>query len=183
MTATPREFTLELHPRARVDIIDVKRVMRAQHGEVLDPYPRALCCSFHTTAGYLDQGVASRLQHSSAGVMPYINLFRTMFPEGAGYEHDNLERRTELTDAQKPEEPQNAHSHLAFMAGALRTCVSYRNRPDEPVCFIDLDGVHAGRPRRRMTTVLGYSHEEPVAQMRLSVPVSGHPVDSVNLKD
>ena len=82
--------------------------------------------------------------------MPYIDVFRTMFPEGAGYEHDKLDRRTELTEEQKPEEPQNADSHLAFMAGALRTCVSYPNRPNEPVCFIDLDGVHAGRPRRRV---------------------------------
>ena len=98
--------------------------------------------------------------------MPYINVFRTMFPEGAGYEHDKIDRRTELTEAQKPEEPQNADSHLAFMAGALRTCVSYPNRPNEPVCFIDLDGVHAGRPRRRVTSVIGYSHEEPVAQTR-----------------
>jgi hypothetical protein len=31
--------------------------------------------------------------------------------------------------------------------------------------------------------VLGYSAEEPVAQVRLSVPVSGHAVDSVNLKN
>ena len=115
--------------------------------------------------------------------MPYIDLFRTMFPEGAGYEHDKLERRTELTEAQKPAEPRNADSHLAFMAGALRTCVSYPNRPHEPVCFVDLDGVHAGRPRRRMTTVLGYSREEPVAHARLVVPVSGHAVESVNLKN
>ena len=85
--------------------------------------------------------------------MPYIDVFRTMFPEGAGYEHDKIERRTELTEAQKPDEPQNADSHLAFMAGALRTCVSYLNRPNEPVCFIDLDGVHAGRPRTRRTSV------------------------------
>jgi hypothetical protein len=106
-----------------------------------------------------------------------------MFPEGAGYEHDKLERRTELSEAQKPVEPQNADSHLAFMAGALRTCVSYLIRRGEPVCFVDLDGVNAGRPRRRTTTVLGYTREEPVAQSRLAVPVSGHAVDSVNLKD
>ena len=31
-----------------------------------------------------------------------------MFPEGAGYEHDKMERRTELTEEQKPAEPQNA---------------------------------------------------------------------------
>ena len=34
-----------------------------------------------------------------------------------------------------------------------------------------------------MTTVLGYTREEAVAQARLTVPVSGHAVDSVNLKD
>jgi hypothetical protein len=183
MSIAPAEFTLELTPRARVDVIDVRHVLAHRHGNVLDAYPRALCCSFHTTAGYLDQSVASRLHQSRAGVMPYIDLFRTMFPEGAGYEHDKLERRTELTEEQKPEEPQNADSHLAFMAGALRHCVTYRNRPGEPVCFVDLDGVHAGRPRRRVTTVLGYSREEKVATTRLVVPVSSHAVDSVNLKN
>jgi hypothetical protein len=60
--------------------------------------------------------------------------------------------------------------------------VTYRNNPGEPVCFIDLDGVHDGRPRRRRTSVLGYSHEETVAQARIVVPVSRHAVDSVNLK-
>ncbi|MCA1563309.1 MAG: hypothetical protein LC804_24675 [Acidobacteria bacterium] len=183
MAQAPVELTLELSPRARVDVIDVRRVVSSQYGDALDFYPRALCCSFHTTAGYLDQSVASRLNQTEAGVMPYIDLFRTMFPQGAGYEHDKLDRRTELTDAQKPVEPMNADSHLAFMAGALRTCVSYLNRPGEPMSFIDLDGVHAGRPRRRLTTVLGYSNEVPVAQARLTVPVSRHAVESVNLKD
>src|SRR4026208_947615 len=166
MPSTPVEFTLELVPRARVDVIDVRREVFSRYGDGLSLYPRALCCSFHTTAGYLDQGVAARLNQRPEGVMPYINVFRTMFPEGAGYEHDKIDRRTELTEAQKPEEPRNADSHLAFMAGgrgaktrgepgtadsplafmagALRTCVTYRNRPSEPVCFIDLDGVHEG---------------------------------------
>jgi hypothetical protein len=179
----PLELTLELTPRARVDVIDVRDAITKRFGDALDDYPRALCYSFHTTAGYLDPGVASRLNQSRAGVMPYIEVFRTMFPEGAGYAHDELERRVELTDDQKPVEPQNADSHLAFMAGALRTCVAYQNRPGEPVSFIDLDGVHAGTPRRRLTSVLGYRVEEPVAQIRLNVPVSGHAVDSVNLKN
>jgi hypothetical protein len=183
MALAPVEFTFELTPRARVDVIDVRQVVHKRYGDALDSYARALCCSFHTTAGYLDQSLASRLNQRRSGVMPYIDVFRTMFPQGAGYAHDKLERRTELTEDQKPREPRNADSHLAFMAGALRACVSYRNRPDEPVCFIDLDGMHAGHPRRRVTSVLGYTHEEPVAQMRLRVPVSGHTVDSVNLKD
>ena len=179
----PLELTLELTPRARVDVIDVRKALSHRFGNVLDAYPRALCCSFHTTAGYLDPGVATRLHQSQEGVMPYIEVFRTMFPEGAGYEHDKLERRTELTEDQKPVEPQNADSHLAFMAGALRTCVAYQNKPGEPVSFIDLDGVHKGRPRRRLTSVLGYSIEEPVGHARVTIPDSGHAVDSVNLKN
>ena len=179
----PLELTLELIPRARVDVIDVRAELSSRFGDALDEYPRALCCSFHTTAGYLDPGVASRLNQSRDGVMPYIEVFRTMFPEGAGYEHDKMERRTELSDDQKPVEPPNADSHLAVMAGALRTCVAYQNKPGQPVSFVDLDGVHAGTARRRITSVLGYSVEEPVAQARLVVPVSGHAVDSVNLKN
>jgi hypothetical protein len=183
MPSSPVELTLELTPRARVDVIDVRHALATRFGDALDGYPRALCCSFHTTAGYLDPGVASRLNQSREGVMPYIELFRTMFPEGAGYEHDKLDRRTELTADQRPREPQNADSHLAFMAGALRTCVTYQNRPGGPVSFIDLDGVHNGQPRRRLTSVIGYKGEEPVVQVRLAVPVSGHAVDSVNLKN
>lgn len=183
MPPSPAEFTLELTPRARVDVIDVRGEVSSRFGDALEHYPRALCCSFHTTAGYLDQSVAARLNQSPAGVMTYIDVFRTMFPQGAGYAHDKIERRTELSAAQRPAEPRNADSHLAFMAGALRTCVSYLNRPGEPMSFIDLDGVHAGRPRRRHTSVLGYSAEEQVAQTRVVVPVSRHSVDSVNLKD
>src|SRR5689334_20883890 len=153
MPSGPLWLTLELTPRARLDVIDVRRAITSRFGDALDAYPRALCCSFHTTAGYLDPSVASRLNQSRAGVMPYIEVFRTMFPEGAGYEHDKMERRTELSDAQRPVEPPNADSHLAFMAGALRTCVAYQNKPGEPVSFIDLDGVHEGRSRRRFTSV------------------------------
>jgi thiamine phosphate synthase YjbQ (UPF0047 family) len=183
MPSGPAEFTLELTPRARIDVIDVRRLIAGNFGDALDPYPRALCCSFHTTAGYLDRGVAARLGQNQSDVMPYIDVFRTMFPEGAGYEHDKIDRRTELSDEQKPREPLNADSHLAFMAGALRTCVSYPNRRDEPLAFVDLDGVHAGHVRRRRTTVLGYTGEERVAQTRIVVPVSSHSVDSVYLKD
>src|SRR4030095_6646252 len=120
MPLAPLEYTLELIPKARVDVIDVRRRVSERFGDTLDGYKRVLCCSFHTTAGYLDQSLASRLNQSRTGVMPYIELFRTMFPEGAGDEHDKSERRPELTDEQRPEEPQNADSHLAFMAGALR---------------------------------------------------------------
>ena len=183
MGVSPVEVTLELTPRARFDIIDVRERLRTAHGDLLDAYPRHLYHSFHTTAGYLEQSLAARLTREKATVAPYVEVFRTMFPEGAGYEHDQLDRRQDLTTAERAVEPRNADSHLAFIAAGLSTCVSYVNRPEEPVCFVDLDGVTDGRPRRRLTSIVGFTHEREVSRLRIDVPVSDHAVDSVNLKD
>ena len=183
MTVSPVEVTLELTPRTRFDIIDVRGRLREAHGGLLDVYKRHLYHSFHTTAGYLEQSLATRLRRERDTVAPYVEVFRTMFPEGAGYEHDQLERRKDLTSAERAVEPRNADSHLAFMAAGLSTCVSYVNRPEEPVCFVDLDGVTDGKPRRRLTSIVGFTREREVARLRLDVPVSDHQVDSVNLKD
>jgi len=106
-----------------------------------------------------------------------------MFPEGAGYQHDRLEDRKDLTSEERRIEPRNADSHLAFMAAGLSSCVSYVNRPQEPVAFVDLDGLMEGRPRRRLTSIVGFTRERDVQRVRLAVPVSQHPIDSVNLKD
>src|SRR3954452_14324088 len=112
MAATPVEVTLELTPRARFDIIDVRERLRTAHGDLLDVYPRHLYHSFHTTAGYLEQSLAARLtRDKKATVAPYLEVFRTMFPEGAGYEHDQLDRRKDLTSAERAVEPRNADSH------------------------------------------------------------------------
>jgi thiamine phosphate synthase YjbQ (UPF0047 family) len=183
MAATPVEVTLELTPRRRFDIIDVRDRLRSAHGDLLDAYPRHLYHSFHTTAGYLEQSLATRLTRETATVAPYVEVFRSMFPEGAGYEHDQLDRRQDLTSAERAVEPRNADSHLAFMAAGLSTCVTYVNRPQEPVCFVDLDGVTDGRPRRRLTSIVGFTREREIARLKIGVPVSDHPVDSVNLKD
>jgi thiamine phosphate synthase YjbQ (UPF0047 family) len=183
MPASPVEITLELTPRARFDIIDVRERLRAVHGRLLDAYPRHLYHSFHTTAGYLEQSLAARLTRQTDTVAPYVEVFRAMFPEGAGYEHDRLDRRNDLTSEERRIEPRNADSHLAFMAAGLSTCVSYVNRPQEPVCFVDLDGITDGKPRRRLTSIVGFTREREVARVRIGVPVSDHPVDSVNLKD
>ena len=80
------------------------------------------------------------------GVEPFVKVFQTIFPEGAGYEHDKLHLRTELSDEQRRSEPQNADSHLAFIGAGLRNCVTYVNRPNEPVYLVDLDGVNGGQP-------------------------------------
>lgn len=182
MASSPLDLSLNVVPRSRFDMVDLHGLVSARHGAELAAYPHCLYWSSHTTAGFLDRSVASRLLQKP-GVAAYIEAFRAIFPEGADYEHDRLERRLELAPEQREVEPKNADSHLAFIAAGLRTCVTYANRPNEPVCFVDLDGVNGGRPRCRHTRVIGYNHEDVVARQQFEVPVSNHPVDSVNLKD
>ena len=183
METAPVEVALGISPRARVDLVDVRKRVSETRGDVLETFPQALYCSFHTTAGYLDQGLATRLNKKRNGLAHYLGFFRNLFPEGAGYKHDKMHLREELSDAQRQVEPCNADSHLAFISAGLRSCVTYRPRPGEPIYFIDLDGMNAGRPRQRVTTILGFNTEETVARDRVEVPMSTHPVDSVNLKD
>jgi thiamine phosphate synthase YjbQ (UPF0047 family) len=180
MAEKPLDLTLELAPRARFDVVDLRHHFKAEH-QALASFPRCLYWSFHTTAGFLDRSLAARLR--AQHVPAYVDAFRTLFPEGAGYEHDRLERREDLDAEQRAVEPRNADSHLAFIAGGLRTCVTHPNRAGEPVFFVDLDGVNEGRPRRRRTRVVGFSQERLVRAMQISVPVSSHPIDSINLKD
>ena len=87
-----------------------------------------------------------------------------------------------LTGEQRLREPLNGDSHLTFILGRLRACVSYPVGPG-PVYFVDLDGVYEGTPRRRTTVLVSYDDEVEVARTSLEVPVSGHPIDAVNLKD
>ena len=179
-SAEPLDLTLELAPRSRVDVVDLRSAFAEQH-EALAAYPHCQYWSFHTTAGFLDRGLAARLNPTH--IPKYVDAFRTIFPEGAGYEHDRLERRDDLDAEQRAIEPRNADSHLAFMASGLRTCVTHPNREGERVLFVDLDGVNEGVPRRRITRLIGFSDERVVRTTRIQVPVSAHPIDSINLKD
>jgi thiamine phosphate synthase YjbQ (UPF0047 family) len=178
--AKPLDLTLEVAPKARFDVVDMRARFAAEH-EALAPYSNCLYWSSHTTAGFLDRSISARLraQHVSS----YVDAFRTIFPEGAGYEHDQLDRRSDLDAEQRAIEPKNADSHLAFIASGLRPCVTHPNRAGESVCFVDLDGVVDGRPRRRLTRVIGFRSERVIGSTRIEVPVSAHPIDSINLKD
>jgi thiamine phosphate synthase YjbQ (UPF0047 family) len=180
---SPLELTLEVNPRARVDLIDVRARASEVHGPALADYSRCLYVSAHTTAGYLPQPLAARLAARDEGLDSYLDLFRAMFPENAGYAHDKLEQRHELAPEQRAVEPANADSHLAFIAGGLQPCVTYNTRRPGPVYFVDLDGTCHGTPRKRVTTLVGYNREEEVARGTLSVPVSERAVDAINLKD
>ncbi|HUF46916.1 MAG TPA: hypothetical protein VMM93_03810 [Vicinamibacterales bacterium] len=179
----PLELALNLSPRARFDVIDVRRRAAEVYGDALAPYRRCFYMSAHTTAGYLPQSLAARLDARRGGLQRYLEIFRAMFPEGAGYRHDQLDLRHELPPEQREVEPANADSHLAFMGGGLHACVSYDAQRQGPVYFVDLDGTNRGVPRRRTTTLVGYNDEVEVARTTVQVPVSAHPIDAINLKE
>jgi thiamine phosphate synthase YjbQ (UPF0047 family) len=180
MTSKPLDVTLELLPKARFDMVELRSHFSEEH-EAFANYPNCLYWSSHTTAGFLDRSLTTRLRPEH--LPSYLQAFRALFPEGAGYEHDRLERRVDLDPKQREVEPKNADSHLAFIAGGMRPCVTHPNRPDESVFFVDLDGVVDGQPRRRLTRMVGFHDERVVRTTRIEVPVSAHPIDSVNLKD
>ncbi len=182
MAAQPVEIELTLTPKSRVDAIDVAGKVRAEHGDVLAGFPRAAWCSFHTTAGYLDQGLAARLA-GRGGPGSFLRTVHGLFPAGADYRHDRLEERLELSEAQRRVEPRNADSHLAFIVSGMKSCALYRNRPAEPVFLLELDGMNGAAARMRRTRVVGYRSEEEVERVTIEVPVSRHPIDSVNLAD
>src|SRR5688572_3163800 len=180
MPAQPLDVSLELAPRARFDVVDLKTRF-ADELRPLSAYPNSLYWSSHTTAGFLDRSLAARL--NAQHIPTYFDAFRTLFPEGAGYRHDELEQRTDLDADQRAVEPRNGDSHLAYIAGGLHTCVTHPNRPGEPVFFVDLDGTYEGKPRTRRTRVIGFTRERVIRTAQIEVPISTHPVDSINLKD
>jgi thiamine phosphate synthase YjbQ (UPF0047 family) len=183
MSATPLHAQIEISPQKRLDIIDVKEKFTDLLSGKNTDYKKAFYCSFHTTAGYLEQSICSRLNHSRDHIQSFIKSFQKLFPIGANYRHDQMDLRDELSDEQKKHEPKNADSHLTFMGSGLNNCVTYTNRPKIPVYFIDLDGVHEYGQRNRQTCVLYYNAEEVVHSHKVDVPISRHPIDSVNLRD
>ena len=183
MPTTPTELRLTLAPQRRFEAIDINSRIAQEAGDVLRRHARALYCSFHTTAGYLDQSLSSRLHHRPDLLSQFFRGFRALFPPGAEYRHDRMDLRTELSDSQKQVEPPNADSHLTFIGAGMRNCVTYRTQPEAPVYFIELDGTYQGTQRRRTTAVLAYDHDRVVARKAFAIPVSKHPIDSVNLAD
>ncbi|MFM8532922.1 MAG: hypothetical protein ACKOEC_04945 [Acidimicrobiia bacterium] len=184
MIATrPTELTLTLAPQRRFEAIDVNKRIAQEHGDVLRRHRRALYTSFHTTAGYLDQSLAVRLNHEHDLVSQFFRAFHALFPQGGEYRHDRMDLRSDLSEEQKVVEPRNGDSHLTFIGAGMRNCVTYRTRPDEPVYFIELDGKSDAHLRQRKTTVVAYDHDEVVARTSVTIPVSKHPIDSINLAD
>ena len=180
MTQTS-ELKLELAPERRFQAIDI--TTHAEVRSLLRQHQRAMFCSFHTTAGYLDQSLSTRLHNQRDLLSEFFRAFHALFPEGAHYRHDQMHLRAELSDEQKAVEPPNGDSHLTFIGSGMKNCATYRTVPGSPVYFIDLDGMSSVSRRQRKTTILGFNRERVVATMCVRVPVSKHPVDAVNLAD
>jgi len=183
MASAPTEIRLTLSPSRRFEAIDVNERIAADVGDLLRRYRKTLYCSLHTTAGYLDQSLAGRMHHHHGRLARFFDAWHAVFPPDAEYRHDQMELRSELSDEQKEVEPRNADSHLTFIGSGMRNCVTYRNEPPAPVYFIDLDGTNGETRRERQTTIVAYDEERVVARESFVVPVSRHPIDSVNLAD
>jgi thiamine phosphate synthase YjbQ (UPF0047 family) len=183
MAIAPTEIKLEFNPSSRLDVIDVRRRLPRPARERLRAYRKALYCSYHTTAGYLEQSLCSRFDNRRDTLHSFFRAFQRLFPPNADYQHDALHLRAELTDVERRCEPRNADSHLTFIGSGLKNCVTYANRRPAPVYFIDLDGIHGGLRRHRRTSVIGYNDETVAQRTQLTIPVSGHAIDSVNLWD
>ncbi len=183
MSVSPAELTLDLQPRSRLDVIDVCGRIADEHGDLLGQYQRALFCSHHTTAGFLEQSLMARMGHCPDSAESFVTAFQQLFPPNADYRHDQLHLREELSEEQRANEPLNGDSHLTFIGSGLNNCVTYNRPSRNPVYFIDLDGVYRESVRTRRATVIGFDHEEEVGKLNLEIPVSAHPVDSVNLRD
>ena len=100
MAYDPLDLTLNVVPRSRFDMVDLHGLVsaRARRRPVGLPAVPVLVVAY--PAGFLDRSVASRLLQKP-GVAAYIDAFRAIFPEGANYEHDQLDRRTELAPEQR----------------------------------------------------------------------------------
>ena len=183
MSSSPTEIRLTLEPAGRFEAIDVTKRLAKEAGDLLGHHRKAFYTSLHTTAGYLGSSLSARLHHRSDRLDLFFAAFRTLFPPDAAYRHDQMHLRSELSEEQREREPRNGDSHLTFIGSGMRNAVTYRNRPDTPVYFIDLDGTTAGGRRQRTTSVVAYDEEEVVDRVTLAVPVSRHPIDSVNLAD
>jgi thiamine phosphate synthase YjbQ (UPF0047 family) len=183
MATAPTELTLELSPESRVDVIDISRRVEQHSGDALTAYPKAVYTSYHTTAGFFEQSLCARLNNDPDTVRKFVKGFRHLFPPNADYKHDQLHLRAELSVAQRACEPRNADSHLTYIGSGLAICVTYVNKPDTPVFFIELDGINGTERRHRKTPVIGFNDSNVMDTVELSVPMSNHSIDSVNLRD
>ena len=96
----PTELRLTLAPQRRFEAIDVNNRIAQEAGDVLRRHQRVVYCSFHTTAGYLDQSLSARLTNDRDGLSQFFGSFHSLFPPGGEYHHE--EGTTLTTTSTRP---------------------------------------------------------------------------------
>ena len=185
MAPQPVELNLTIRPQRRFAIIDIAELIRQQVGDQLRPFRKAAYCSLHTTArlyGARHEPALGPQPQADRPLHPRhqkdISLQRRLFSRPPA-----VARRAQRGRKGKGAGRQ-ADSHLTFIAAGLKNCVTYIHRPEEPVYFIELDGIYKDYVRRRCTAVMAYNHAEIVHRGRVEIPVIGsHAIDAFNLKD
>jgi len=172
---------ITLIPQKRLDIIDVSQQMVEDLHARFAWFPRLLCCSLHTTAGYLHEQLATKLGPDRESVSAYVRSAQRLFPEGAPYWHDQMHLRNELSEEQRKQEPLNADSHLAYICLGLANCVTYRNNPAAPIHFIDLDGKFNGSTRSRKSWIVGYDATDCIHESVVDIPIPKKHVQAISL--
>ena len=95
---SPTELRLTLAPQRRFEAIDVNTRIAAEAGDILRRHKRALYCSMHTTAGYLEQSLSTRLDHNHDRLSQFFGSFAPCF---GGAEYLTAWAADRATDAQK----------------------------------------------------------------------------------
>jgi hypothetical protein len=168
-------------------VTDIRARLRGEGGEPpFHAFPHLLCVSYHTTAGFMDRTLQRRLAREPGRLPAFLSALRDIFPPEAGYQHDRLHLRHELSEEQKRSEPLNADAHLSVIGGGFTNCSTCSGRSAEPLWFVDFDGTYRDRHRRRiqrtrMATVVGYSQEEVVEVLELEVEISAGEARAVKL--
>lgn len=183
LAVLPEALRLTLRPQSRLDFIDITALLYKQAPAFLQTYRYGLYYSYHTTAGYPEQRLCERLGYRREALEAFFQTFQHLFPPEAGYRHDRLELRQELSEIQRRQEPRNADAHLTFIGAGLLPGAVYRHLPGKPVYFVDLDGVYEGHMRTRTTTVVGFNRAELLARQHFPLPMPCHRIASVNLCD
>lgn len=179
---SPQALSLTQQPRTRPQVTDLRDLLTdAGASGLLRNHGRLLVVSHHTTAGFPDRVLRRRLADDPVRLDAYLDALANLFPPEAGYHHDRLPLRHELSTEQKATEPLNADAHLAFIGGGFTNCAEFRGTgqqplEERPIWFVDFDGVYRGRDmgeirRTRRMTFVGYHEEERVSSLDLEVPV------------
>ena len=82
MAVKPLDLTLELAPRARFDVVELRSHFATEH-EALAAFPHCLYWSSHTTAGFLERSLSARL--SAQHVPTYVEAFGMAIVEAMAF--------------------------------------------------------------------------------------------------